>query len=127
MAQASSILDVTKILKDYSIEVNDDVLTVAKDVANEYVGKIQDVSPVNQKNTKHKGRYKKGWKAQVTKEQNDINVVIYNKSDWQLTWLLENGHLLRNGNRTKPQVHIAPVNEDAQREFETELIKRLGG
>lgn len=127
MAQASSILDIKDILNDYVKEVNDDMYTVAKQIANEYVNKIQNVSPINQKNTKHKGRYKRGWRAKIDRKQNDVNVIIYNQTDWQLTWLLEHGHLLRNGNRTRPKVHIAPVNDEAQQKFEDELIKRIGG
>lgn len=127
MAQASSILDLKDILNDYAKEVNDDMLTVAKDISNKYVGKIQNVSPVNERNTKHRGRYKRGWRAKIEKNLNDVNVIIYNQTDWQLTWLLENGHLLRNGKRTRPIPHIEPVNDEAQREYENELITRIGG
>lgn len=132
MAQVSSILDLKDILNDYAKEVNDDMYTVAKDIANEYTTKIQNASPVNKYTTKHKGRYRKGWKADVSKNLNSVEVVIYNKSDWQLTWLLENGHNIVNkhGQKVghyKGNVHIAPVNDEAQRDYENKLIKRLGG
>ena len=42
-------------------------------------------------------KYKYGWtlrKGKMTKDETYFEV--WNKTDWQLTWLLENGHLITN-------------------------------
>src|SRR5690625_4832211 len=54
-----------------------------------------------------KGRYKRGW----TSMKRGTAYIIRNKTDWQLTHLLEKGHALRQGGRAKAYPHIKPVEE----------------
>lgn len=54
-------------------------------------------------------------------------IKIHNKTDYQLTHLLEFGHATRNGGRTKPEPHIRPIEEKYSKEFENELKKKIGG
>ena len=72
--------------------------------------------------------YCKGWRLKKDKAgKNRYIVKVWNKTDYQLTHLLEFGHATRNGGRTKPQPHIRPTEEKYKKEFEKELKGRIGG
>lgn len=45
----------------------------------------------------NRGKYKQGWTLRKGKITNtEAYYEVWNKTDWQLTWLLENGHLITN-------------------------------
>ena len=78
---------------------------------------------------KRTGKYSKGWRVKTEKGRGFINCTIHNATNYQLTHLLEKPHLTRNGRRTTPKVHIAPVEEKCIEEFQkgVENIIRTGG
>lgn len=120
--------DIKLILEDYTEEVQEEIKKVVKDVSEEAKKKVSDASPVNVRKTKKRGSYKKGWRVNVEEGNNFINAKVYNKTDYQLTHLLENPHHKRNGAMWYPKKqHIAPVNDWAQEEVEKEIIKAIGG
>lgn len=42
-------------------------------------------------------KYKYGWTIRKGKQTNNETFIeVWNKTDWQLTWLLENGHIIAN-------------------------------
>lgn len=59
--------------------------------------------------------------------KNRYSIKIHNKTNYQLTHLLELGHATKNGGRTKPQPHIRPTEVKYKKEFEKELKKKIGG
>lgn len=65
------------------------------------------------------GDYAKGW----AKKKVNTSVVVHNKTDYQLTHLLEKGHVNRDGSRSEKFVHIAPVEEHMIKNFENEVEK----
>lgn len=73
------------------------------------------------------GRYAKGWS---TKKQNKNQVIIYNRTDGQLTHLLEKGHdIIRDGKKVghaAAQSHIKAVEEMVKSEMVEEVEKELG-
>lgn len=71
------------------------------------------------------GRYRRGWRAELRKGRIGVDATVYNKTDYRLTHLLEYGHIMRNGKRSKPYPHIAEVNEEAIRQFERGLLEGL--
>ncbi len=68
-------------------------------------------------------KYNKGWKVTQTKTDKRYHrkATIHNATDYQLTHLLEKGHALRNGGRTRAFPHIAPVADKC----EDELVKNI--
>lgn len=129
MTKYNSILDIKEILNDYSHEIQEAITESAEKIAKDGQIKLKSTSPKNQKNTSHKGRYAKGWRVKTTKGRGFINCIIYNATDYQLTHLLEKGHLTKNGSKTKPIVHIEPVHDECCEEFEkdVERIIKNGG
>lgn len=77
------------------------------------------------------GKYRRGWRTAITTSALRVHAVVYNKTDWQLTHLLEYGHQVKNqkGGRVigeaNPIKHIEPVKQDAIRMFEDEIRKEL--
>ena len=98
---------IAKELTEYSQEVTDGIKAEVKTVAKECKNEIQQNSPVDT------GSYRKGWQVKTAYESSsDIRVVIRNRTDYQLTHLLEYGH-------AKP--HIRPAEEHA----EQKLMKKV--
>lgn len=125
----SSLIDIQKILGTYSKELDDALYEEAQRIAKEGVQELKNTSPINQKNTTNKGRYRKGWRMEIEKGFGTVQATIYNKTDYQLTHLLEKPHVIRNkygewGTST-PKVHIKPVEEKCIKEFEEKITKRI--
>lgn len=120
---ANSILDINKILNDYSIEIQEAIQEDAIKVSKSGVDTLKNTSP------KRTGKYRKGWKVKTTKGNGFIQCEIHNSTNWQLTHLLEKPHLKRNGGYTIPKVHIKPVEETCINEFEKDVenIIKNGG
>lgn len=91
----------------YTREVEEEVEVSKVEVAKNAVDELRQKSP------KLTGDYRKGWR--VKKVGN--NVVIHNKTDYQLTHLLEKGHAKAGGGRVPAKVHIAPVEERAVNDY----------
>lgn len=129
MTKYNSILDISDILNDYSEEVQEVITEEAEKIANEGKDTLKQTSPKNSKNTRHKGKYAKGWRVKVVKGKGFVNATVYNATDYQLTHLLENEHLTRNGGKTKPIKHIEPVHDKCVENYEksVERIIKNGG
>lgn len=66
--------------------------------------------------------YSKGWTYKIDdKYKQNVVGYVYNKTSWQLTWLLENGHLIvnkRNGvGWAAPKKHIEPTYDRQSKKF----------
>lgn len=111
-------------MKELLDEVNRDVQNSAKKnidrVAKESVQKLKNTSPIKT------GSYAKGW---GTKKQGEMDVVVHNRTDYQLTHLLENGHVIRNKKGTYGRVparkHIKPVEDWAVDELPRRIIEDI--
>lgn len=121
----SSIIDIQEILGEYSKELDDALYEQAKEIAKDGVQDLKRISPVNKKNTRNKGRYKRGWRMEIEKGFGTVEATIHNKTDYQLTHLLEKPHLKRNGGVTTPQVHIKPVEEKCIKDFEEKITRKI--
>lgn len=121
----SSLIDINEILGTYSKELDDMLYEEAKEIAKDGVQELKNTSPINQRNTTNKGRYKKGWRMELEKGFGYVEAEIHNKTDYQLTHLLEKPHLKRNGGLTIPKVHIAPVEQKCIKEFEEKITRKI--
>ena len=120
---ADSILDVKDILNEYSEDIQNGITKSSQTIAKNGADKLKSTSP------KLTGAYSKGWRVKTTKSKGEVSSIIHNATNWQLTHLLEKPHLKRNGGLTTPKVHIAPVEQECIKEYETEVenIIKNGG
>ena len=118
-------------LQSIGVAVDDEMQEVFDEVGKEAVKKLKATSPVNPKG-KHSGRYAKGWTYEKGKKYRGKSVgVVRNRTDPQLTHLLEYGHpLVRNGKvigNVQAKEHIRPVADWVAEEVEKRLTNKLGG
>lgn len=127
----NSFVDITSILGEYSASLDSMVKQIADEVARDAVKKVKASSPVNKKNTSHKGKYKKGWRMDVEKGFGTVSATIHNETDYQLTHLLERPHIGKNQYGVwgtvypKSEGHISKVQDEANQYFETEVERRI--
>ena len=125
MSKTESVaIQMGRIMDQYSKEVKEVTDEAITQTANESRRKLRNTSP------KKTGHYDRGWSIKKVKGRNGISeVTIHNKTDYQLTHLLENGHVIRNAKgkygRTNGIKHIKPVEEWAQDELPLEIERRL--
>ena len=118
-----NILDIKEILNDYSLDIQDAITQEAQNVAKKGVAELKNTSP------KRTGKYRKGWRVKTDKGKGFVECTIHNATSWQLTHLLEKPHALRGGGFSRPQVHIAPVEQQCVSEYQknVENIIKNGG
>jgi len=108
--------EISATLLEYSKDVADGTKRAVDEVAKEATKELKQTSPVLT------GDYKKGWTKKVAFESSRTKrTTVYNRTNYQITHLLEYGHASRLGGRVKPVVHIKPVEEEAV----TELMKKI--
>ena len=72
--------------------------------------------------------YNNDWApTKTTANKKSFGAIVHNKKHYQLAHLLENGHALRNGGRTRAFPHIAPVAERAEDNLLKNIRKYLKG
>ena len=120
--------EIKKILDEYDLEVIEDVDKAALATAKLGVKELKDKSPKS--NRAKGGAYAKSWGYRKRKAPfGYTSYIIHNKKHYQLTHLLENGHLIKNQygsyGRTRPIPHIKPVEVIVQEHFIDNLTRRL--
>ena len=106
---------ISEAVQEYTAEVTAGVKKDVRGVAKECRDKIKQKSPARPGG----GSYKKGWSEKTAYETtNDLRITVYNRTDYQLTHLLENGHAKVNGGRVEGRPHIRPADEHAEEELD---------
>ncbi|HIY56846.1 MAG TPA: HK97 gp10 family phage protein [Candidatus Tetragenococcus pullicola] len=112
-------------LEDYLEDIEEDVQVSTDTVIKEAKEELVQTSPRSglARNTK----YYKGWAIKNggrTRKGRYYSKVIWNKTNYQLTHLLENGHHTRDGTGwVEAQPHIGKVQEKYGAEF-SDLLKQ---
>lgn len=115
---------ISEIFDEYDRNMKRKVNNSVDKVGKESVQKLKDTSP------KKTGDYANGWRLKRERGNNGINsVTIHNATEYHLTHLLENGHVIRNKKgtygRTSPKKHIAPVEQYFNSEVVEEIKREL--
>ena len=125
MAKTQSVAtQLNTILNQYDEKLEKVTNDAMKSVSKESVQKLKNTSPVKT------GSYAKGWGTKTQRERNGLyTITVHNKTDYQLTHLLENGHVVRNKSgvygRAPAKVHIKPVEDFAINEFPAEVERGM--
>lgn len=130
MAKTNPALQMKQLLDEFSKEVQEAMDDSIEEVSKEAVSKLKNTSP------NRFGKYARGWAVKREKIARGTSAVVYNKTNWQLTHLLENGHVIKNkygvqqrrnggGDSTDSHKHIKPVEEWAIKALPEEIERRL--
>lgn len=112
---------VSEALAEYNQEVTDELKASVKQTAKTCVAELKKTSP------KDTGDYAKGWVAlKAFESDSDIRMQVHNKTDYQLTHLLEDGHAKVGGGRVEGQPHIGPAADNAAELLEKDVQVRVG-
>lgn len=126
-------------LKNYRENIQEDVEEVTDKVTKEARDELKKISPrkkvskaipkrksSSKKKKVRENPYYKGWSVKISKRgATKYHKVIWNKTNYQLTHLLEFGHATRNGGRTKAIPHIRPVEEKYKVKFVDLVEERI--
>lgn len=99
---------INEALRAYASDVRDDIEVAQKKVSKELVKQLKMKSPKGSR-----GKYQKGWRMKQTSK----GWIIHNKTDYQLTHLLEKGHAKVKGGRVPAKVHIRPEEQKTVRDY----------
>jgi len=111
-------------LENYKEDIDEDVIETVDEITKKARDELKQNSPRG-KGTRSNPYYK-GWAIKLNKKRSGVyHKVIWNKTNYQLTHLLEFGHVTRNGGRTKAIPHIRPIEQKYNVEFVDKLGKRI--
>lgn len=109
--------EITKQLRRYSNIVSEEVDQITDELTKEAVLRIKaNIQEIGFVKT---GDYMRGW----TRKRVPGGWVIHNRTDYQLTHLLEKGFAFMDGGRFPGKPHIAPVEEWIVEEYEKRITE----
>jgi len=119
----SLVAEINEALDDFYQLVRDEFEGATQEVGEEAVRQLKSI----QWKTKTGKNYSRGWRL---KKERWGSYIIHNSTNYQLTHLLENGHIVVNakgntGKRAQAHKHIEPVYEWVQGEIEREIRQRI--
>lgn len=117
-------IQIDQILNAYKTEVEEAVQKAQKEAAKETAAMLRATSPRSKKG--RKGQYAKGWSFR----KYGTGYVTYNRTDPQLTHLLENGHEHfshghATGTRAKANPHIKNAEMQMMPKYLSEIEREL--
>ena len=120
----SKSIDIMK-FKDFKAEVKYE--KILQKYGKKAVTTLHDVSPSSGRPNR-KTPYKDGWIADERfSQKSSKRVVVWNKTNWQLTHLLENGHFITNKTSgiawSAPRRHIFPTFKKLEPQYVKEMAR----
>lgn len=111
-------------LNNYKEDIDEDVIETVDEITKQARDELKQTSPRGKGNRSNP--YYKGWAIKLSKRRSGVyHKVIWNKTNYQLTHLLEFGHVTRNGGRSKAIPHIRPIEQKYNVEFVDKLEKKI--
>ena len=111
-------------LENYKEDIDEDVIETVDEITKKARDELKQTSPRGKETRSNP--YYKGWAIKLNKKRSGVyHKVIWNKTNYQLTHLLEFGHVTRNGGRTKAIPHIRPIEQKYNVEFVDKLEKKI--
>ena len=102
-------------LKNFGTALNREINEGSKEVAEKTAETLRQGGPYNERS----GKYTRDWDVKLrNRSYSSVTMTeeytVYSKKNYQLTHLLEKGHVSRNGSRVRPFEHIKPAEELAE-------------
>ena len=116
----------TEYLKNYVEDIEEDVQDTMNAVIKEAKQELVQTSP--RSGIARDTKYYKGWAIKNggrTRKKHYYGKTIWNRTNYQLTHLLEFGHATRNGGRTQAQPHIRKAEEKYGTKFADLLENKI--
>lgn len=122
MSNKVSPSELSKVLNDYLMnyceDIQEEVEECVDKVTKEARDELKDVSREKFGSSGRPNPYWSGWSVKLQKKGKlKYHKVIWNKTNYQLTHLLEFGHSTRNGGFTKATPHIRDIEQKYNVEF----------
>ncbi len=113
-------------LKNFGTALNREINEGLKEVAEKTAETLRQGGPYKERS----GKYTRDWDVKLRKRSYSSvtmteEYTVYNKKNYQLTHLLEKGHVSRNGSRVRPFEHIKPAEELAEQMAISEVNKAV--
>lgn len=116
--------EILNYLRNYKEDIDEDVQETVDEITKEARDELKQTSP--RRGIARQNQYYKGWAVKLSKRKTGVyHKVIWNKTNYQLTHLLEFGHATKNGGRTKAQPHIRPIEEKYNVKFVDKLETKI--
>lgn len=124
MAKTGSVaIQLAEVVDQYDVKLKRATNNAMDVVAKEAVSKLKSTSP------RKSGEYARGWGIKRERGTGGINTVTVKNRVYQLTHLLENGHIVRNKKGTYGRApgikHIKPVEDWANTELPEEIEREM--
>ena len=117
---------IKKVLDEYRGVTEEAASTGAMVTARHAVEKLRNAKPAGSEEWGSWSKYNNSWDVtDLAKRKNVYGQVVHNKRHYQLTHLLEFGHALWQGGRTRAFEHIAPVAQEAEEELIRNIKQQL--
>ena len=113
-------------LKTFGTALNREINEGLKEVAEQTAATLRKGGQYNERS----GKYTGDWDVKLrNRSYSSVTMTeeytVYNKKNYQLTHLLEKGHVSRNGSRVRPFEHIKPAEELAEQMAISEVNKAV--
>lgn len=112
-------------LESYIEDIEDAVKETTDKLSKEAVKELKQKSPRRKGDKKRKNPYWKGWSRKKQSKGRKYTMTLYNRTNYQLTHLLEYGHATKNGGQTKAIPHIKPIEEKYNQIYEETIEKAI--
>jgi len=112
--------EIANAVLEYTEEVSEAVEKKVDEVAGQVLAEVKANYPYADQS----GDYTKGWRKKKEDKHGLTRRIVWNKTNYQLTHLLEFGHAKRGGGRVRAYPHIGPADQKYVQQLADE-IKRI--